>query len=843
MAVPQCVRIASAGHGDQILISNATRELVVGFADDISFLDLGAHTMKDLVRPERLFQVVGDGLPERFPPPATLDARRHNLPAPLTSLVGRDDDAAAVSALFNDGTRLVTLSGPGGVGKTRLAMRIGTDLVERYPDGVWFVALASVRDPRLVLRAIAGELHITEEPGRDLATQVSSALRSRRTLLILDNFEQVTAAAADVAGLLEGCPHVDVLVTSREVLRIRGEREHTVAPLPMPKLLDLPPADMMSMYDAVALFVERARAIDPAFELTTANAAAIAEICTRLDGLPLALELAAARVKLLPPEAMLSRLSNRLGLLTGGARDLPERHRTLREAIAWSYDLLGADEQRTLRGLSVFTGGCTLEAAEHVAGADALDLVASLVDKSLLRPSGDRFEMLDTIREFALEQLGEAPEAEAVRTAHASWYADLASKAADELTRSDQGVWLRRLDDEHDNMRSTLWTLLEGGRTAAAADLASDLATYWYVRGHLSEGRRWLDAILDAETEPTTARAKALAARANFALSQSDYDEALAAFTEHLDLVRVLGEQGAEAATLNALGRIARDRGDLAGASARFEECVRLCEQIADRHMLCRGTANLATVHRIRGELDVAEGLTSDALDLARAIDDPGAICDCLTGLATVVRLQGDLGRARELYEQALFIARDRGTKPGVMRIVNSLGHVVLRSGDVSGARALYGEGMALAQDIGDRRAQSAFLNGLAKATQAAGDLDAARDLFEEALGLKRTIGDRIGEALSLHSLGVLSAQAGDAEQASVLLGESLAIRRDVGIQDQAAETLLELGRLALRRGERAEALHRFTEARDTRAGLRQDVTEIDALIAEASGPEPVSAE
>ncbi len=490
--VHRAARIAAAGHGSQILLSQATRELAAqALPAGCELRALGAHRLKDLQRPEPLSQLVLAGLPADFPPLKSLDLHHSNLPVQPTPLLGREEQVAALTALLRrDGARLVTLTGPGGIGKTRLAVQVAAELIEDFPDGVWFVRLSRLVDPALVLPTIAQTLGLKEQGSTPFAETLRAHLTEKRLLLLLDNVEQVVAAASEVARLLEACAGVKALVTSRIPLRLRGEREYALAPLPLPERGSGQLARELSQYAAVALFIERAQAARADFTVTAANAPAIAEICARLDGLPLAIELAAARVKLLPPEALLARLVHSLTLLTGGARDLEERQQTMRAAIAWSEDLLTPEERSLFRRLAVFAGGATLEAVEAVClaptGAEPLDLDAleglgALVDQSLVQQRAEegedgepRFGMLQVIHEYALERLaasGETSgEAEALRRAHAAYYLALAERAKPVLFGPEEGVWVKRLEREHDNLRAALAWALSGPGSSRGGD-------------------------------------------------------------------------------------------------------------------------------------------------------------------------------------------------------------------------------------------------------------------------------------------------------------------------------------------------------------------------------------
>jgi predicted ATPase/class 3 adenylate cyclase len=500
----RAARLLGIGHGGQILLSEVTAALA---RDDLpagaTLDDLGTHRLKDLTRPERVFQVAGPELAAVDRPLASLDARPHNLPVQTTPLIGREQAGAAVQAmLLRDDVRLVTLTGPGGTGKTRLSLQVAAEVLDRFEHGAFFVELAPISDPGLVVSAIAQALGVQGAAGRSLLDVLVDALRGRELLLVLDNFEQVLPAATEVDALLRACPRLTVLVTSRAALQLRGEHEFPVPPLALPLTGQASSPAALSQYAAVALFIERATAVKPDFTVTNQNAPAIAEICVRLDGLPLAIELAAARIRLLSPEAMLARLGHGLALLTGGPRDLPARQQTLRGAIAWSYDLLDDAEQRLFRRLGVFVGGCTIESAEGIGdldeslGLDVLDSISPLVAGSLVRqqeqPDGEpRFSMLETIREYALERLEESGEAPLVRRRHGEHFLALIEEAAPHLIRLEGATWMDRLQLEHDNLRAALgW----GSAAPDTADLMARVAGpfwwFWWMSGHLTEGRR-----------------------------------------------------------------------------------------------------------------------------------------------------------------------------------------------------------------------------------------------------------------------------------------------------------------------------------------------------------------
>jgi predicted ATPase/DNA-binding NarL/FixJ family response regulator len=626
------------------------------------------------------------------------------VPTTFTSFIGRQHEVATLCALLQrPDVRELTLLGTGGIGKTRLALQVAREVRHHFPDGVCFVWLASVSDPNLVPSTMAETLGIQEIGKRSIFEQMQLLLREQHLLLILDNFEHVLAAAPLLEGLLAACPSLTVVVTSRAVLHLQAEREFPVTPLPLPDLKQLPTDQNLAHYAAVDLFVQRAQAVLPSFQLTGANARAIAEICVRLDGLPLAIELAAARVKLLPPQALLSRLSQRLQILTSGGQTLPARQQTLRNTLKWSYDLLDASEQRLFRHLSVFVGGWTLEAVEAVcfeaedAAVLALDGVASLLDKSLLlqlEQEGEepRLQMLMTVREYGQECLRESGEVEAIQHAHAHYYLRLAEKAEPHLKDAQQLVWLDRLEQEHENLRAALSWLLEHKEAELALRLAGALWWFWYMRGYWSEGRRWLEATLGIPSAqgPTAARAKVLWGLGILAVHRHDDSEALQRLTESVTLYRELGDERGLVSPLGVLGALMQRQGELAAGEVLTEECMALC------HRLNR-TWDLANLLQWLG------GIASDRDDV----------------LGFSMFLHGNLAQAAVLCQESLTFSRELGHKDGIAYTAESLGSIVLAQGDTEQAAALYSEGLRAGQQMGDNVIIGYHLMGLARVAAA----------------------------------------------------------------------------------------------------------------------------
>ena len=726
------------------------------------------------------------------PPP------RQNLPTYLTLLIGREQTVQAGCALLRRAeVRLVTLTGAGGVGKTRLGLQIATELPDDFADGVCFVSLAPISDPDLVMPTIAQALDLKEVAGQSLPDLLHVFLRDKHLLLLLDNFEQVVAAAPKLSDLLVACPDVKILVTSRAVLHVQGEHEYPVPPLAIPDLKQLPELEALAHYAAVALFLRRAQAIQPSFRLTRNNARAVAEICARLDGLPLAIELAAARVKLLPPQALLARLAHRLQVLTSGTRDVPERHRTLRNTIQWSYDLLNAAEQQLFRRLSVFVGGCTLEAVEAVCtmpGDDdgagmVMDGVASLIDKSLVQQTeqeGDepRLVLLETIRD-GLEALVESGEAEFTRLAHAEYYLVLAEEAEQELDGPKQAMWLERLEREHDNLRAVMRWSLERGEAGHSMETALRLGgtlallRLWLVRGYLSEGRSFLErALARSEGVAVSIRAKALEAAANLASLQDDTDRAEALFESSLALYRELGDRRGMAASLFWLGGIAGQRNDLARAHGLIGEALTLQRQVGDKEGTAWSLFGMAALACEQGEYATARALYEEGLSMHRQLGNKHGIAWSIFRLAEVLFVsQGDPAKVHTLIEEGLAFFRELGDKDGFASSFLLWGRLALSQDDAAAAGSLLEESVQIYKELGHRQNTAESLSLLARVEARLGAHTRAHTLSEESVALAREVGDKLTIAFTMEGLANVVLVQGDPRRAARLLSAAESLR------------------------------------------------------------------
>jgi len=691
-------------------------------------------------------------------PARQADPRPTNIPAQRTGFVGREKElAAARDLLLRQDVRLVTVTGPGGIGKTRLAVEVANDFAQYFSGGIHFVPLSSLRDPSLVASVIVQTLGIREVGGQSpLEILRKNLLDSSPSpiLFLLDNFEHLVQAAPVVADLLAMAPNLKILVTSRAALHVYGEHEFPVPPLALPDSRSLPSVGSISHYPAVALFLQRAIAAKPDFELNRENASPVMEICARLDGLPLAIELAAARLKILSPSALLTRLASRLQLLTGGSRDLPQRQQTLRGAIDWSYDLLSPAEQKLFRRLSVFVGGCTLEGVEAVCDTkadldlDLLDGMASMVDKSLLQqfeqPNGEsRFVMLETLREYAREKLAASSEDASTKRAHAAYCLVLAEEEGTEQNASESSQWADRFALEHDNFRAALEWLTETGDADWGLRLGAALFHFWEMREYLTEARDRLGKLLNLSgaAPPTKSRARALFAAGVLAGEQGDYASADVLVGESLDIMRQLGDQQGVAVSLNALAVLARDRGDLGVALTLMEKSLLVWKELADQKAVARSLSNLANVVTLQGDYARARSLYAECLALFRHLGDRTGVAWSLNHQGDAARDLGDSASARELYEQGLAIFRELGDRWGIAGTLADLGNLARDHRDCSTANSLYRESLRIFQALDHKRGVARLLECFA--CSAAAQLQAERSLrlAGAAAALRQNIG------------------------------------------------------------------------------------------------------
>jgi predicted ATPase/class 3 adenylate cyclase len=758
-ALNRAARLMAAAHGGQILLSAATASLLRQAGGQL--IDLGEHRLRDLAAVEHVYQLAGPDLRPEFPPIHSLETYAHNLPLQLTSFVGRESEMAQVKRLLST-TRLLTLTGPGGTGKTRLALQAAAELLDLYPGGAWLVELATLTDPSLIGQAVAAALRVREQPGRPLDEVLVDYLRYKRLLLLLDNCEHLVEASARLADwLLHACPELTILASGREALSIAGEVTFQVPSLPVPPVTNgagPEPAVSPLGYAAIRLFVERAQAARPDFRLTEGNAEAVIQICRRLDGIPLAIELAAARIKLLSPEQIAARLSDRFRLLTGGSRTALPRQQTLQALIDWSWDLLPEPEKRLLRRLSAFAGGWTLEAAEAVVGSeddpeplDVLEGLAQLVAKSLVMVGDDgRYRLLETIRQYARDRLWEASESEALRERHAGFFLELALEAEPHLVGPEMVRWLQRLDVERDNLRAALeWAL--DSRPELALRLAAALAMYWSRHAQTTEARRWLEQIVDPARlqhvpeipDYQAAHALVLAALTQTLIAQGENEAAVEAAREGLVVARRSGEPRVLAHTL-AMSALAN------GYAGHHEA------------MWAAAQENLALSRRY--------GYRWERLPALSALAAPG------------LYLGFDISEARDYVAEMELLARAQGN-PWFMAVTTiTLGRLAIVEGDTAAAQARYRQAAGIFQDLGDQHFATVARSEVAHMLRREGRLDEALALYRQTLTVWQQIGHRAAVAHQLECLAMIALAAGQpAARAAQLLGAAQSLRKGAG--------------------------------------------------------------
>jgi predicted ATPase/class 3 adenylate cyclase/DNA-binding CsgD family transcriptional regulator/Tfp pilus assembly protein PilF len=824
--VNRCARLRAIAHGGQVLVSQTTADLVRdALPVGIGLQDLGEQRPRDLAQPERVYQIVAPGLAGAFPLPRSLDRSPHNLPIQATPFIGREQQIEILcTRILGPDVRLLTLTGPGGTGKTRLALQAAAELLDNFADGVFVVSLAPLGHPDLVPSAIAQALEVKETGGRPIVAVLKNFLRAKRLLLVLDNFEHLLDAALVVTELLGAAPRMKVLVTSRAVLHLYGEHEFPVPPLALPDHRAGSSAAHVAQFEAVRLFAERAQAARPDFAIADANAAAVAELCRRLDGLPLALELAAARLRALPLPALLARLERRLPLLTGGPRDLPARQQTLRNTIAWSYDLLGSDEQALFRRLSVFRG-CTLEAAEAVCvapadqprstsialpplGIDVLEGLTSLVEKSLVRQEETEdgqpwYAMLETVREFAAECLAESGEAPAVQRRHILCYLRLAETADPALLGPQQKQWFARLSREHDNLRAALDWCCAHGYAEPAHRLAIALHWFWSVRGHAREGGERLAGLLDrfplkAPAGPRAdLRARVLFAASDFAFVQADYAASRRHAEERLAIYQAMGDTGGMSSARQQLSAVAYRQGDFAMAQRHLHEALAIIRTGGDPYLAATLLNDLANVLHEQGDYGAARERSEEALTLLSKVGNPRELASASLTRAIIAQDEGDHDTAQRLLDHALFLFEREGDSRQIALALANLGSLAAARGDFAAAHQRLSASLSIQRDLADMDGTAFVLDRFAALTAAQGRPARALRLAGAAAAL-RTVTDMplsaAGQARldgkltpAWHALG--EAAAAQARRDGAALSPEEAVAEALRGAESAAET------------------------------------------------------
>jgi predicted ATPase len=784
-------RIMSAGHGGQILLSGATRELVRDClpADSI-LLDLGEKQLKDLLRPEHLYHLNAAGLPSKFPPLMTLDVFPNNLPMQLTTFIGREREIAEVKQDL-EAHRLVTLTGSGGTGKTRLSLQVAADLLERFDHGVWFVELASLTDPELIPQMIISAIGISEQAGKQPLEYLKEYLRAKQMLIVLDNCEHLIEASARIVNsLLDTAPRLKVLASSREALGVRGELSYPVPSLSLPDVKHLPAIEILSQYEAVRLFIERAELVSPHFVVNKENAPAIAQICYRLDGIPLAIELAAARVKMMPVEQISMRLDDRFRLLTGGARTALPRQQTLRALIDWSYDILSENERLLLRRLSVFADGWTLEAAEEVCAGqndilpyDVLDLLTQLINKSLVvvieqaQGREGRYRMLETIRQYAREKLMEAGGSELIWDRHLAYFVELVERAEPELYQSDQVRWSNRLEDELDNLRMALeWayaTDVEAGLQIAALPWR-----FWDARGYLQEMGEWLAKLLTDYNAIDSLRVRALTVYSFCLFRKGEFPETIRTAEQSLQMARLLSDKQNEAFSLSLLGLFTLLQGNAVEAIPLLEQSLALYRALGDKIGQATTMQWLSVHHQ---DLSRVPAYAWESLKLYRELGDSSDVVSSLNTLARLTIWSGDFSSAVPLLEEALSTSHQLSNQTLEEEALILHGVLAYWQNNYEQAIEYYQAAILMSEKYGDHFQYNWARVFLAYVVLRQGKLQQAREMFADNIRSFQKAGFMIALIFAVEGLASLNVDQGLCERALRLYVWADTMRDQIG--------------------------------------------------------------
>lgn len=748
--VNRVARLLATAHGGQTVLSQATYVLVRDtLPPSVTVLDLGAHRLKDLARPEQIYQLQHPALPETFPVLKSLNLQDNNLPQQVTSFIGREKDLAEISELMQK-SRILTLTGAGGAGKSRLCLQAAAENMEQFPDGAWLVELAPLFEDSLVSQTVASLLGVTEKTGRNLTQSLTEHLAEKRTLIILDNCEHLINACASLAeAITRHCPGVLILASSREALGISGEQTYRVPSLSLPDLKQKQTPESLSQYEAVRLFIDRALLSRPEFTVTNQSAPALASICFRLDGIPLAIELAAARVKSLSVEEIDSRLDHRFRLLTGGSRTSMARQQTLRSLIDWSYDLLNDEEKNLLQRLSVFCGGWTLDDAEAVCDVEdlfVLDILTSLVDKNLVvaeeHGGKSRYRMLETIKEYARDRLTESGESETWQDRHLMRFLDLAEKAEPNYRGSDQQTWLKRIEAEEDNLRAALdWSEQRNGEEDFGLRLAGALMMFWFFRANWREALNHLTTLMDRFPARGPSRAKALNCAGAMSFKLGEIAAAKAFHTECLELRRELNDGSGVAASCGNLGMIAMGQGDFTGARNLFEEALKRFRELGQRSGIATVLLSLGETSHCEGDFATARTRYEESLALCKEANDLFGIFSAKGSLGWLASDEGSYEEARTMLTDTLQGSLDLKIRRGTAWTHSAFGLLALREGDVHEAQRELTQGLRLYQELSDRDGLHASLDGMGFVFAEMGDVVRAATLWGTAHAIREEIG------------------------------------------------------------------------------------------------------
>jgi predicted ATPase/class 3 adenylate cyclase/TolA-binding protein len=791
ITLARTARVMSAAYGEQIIISNNTYELTGESSAElnrniISFRDLGERRLKDVIQPIRLFQIISSGLREDFPPLKTLDARPNNLPVQLTSFIGREEVMLRIKNLFRQ-THLLTIVGTGGGGKTRLAMQMAADLIDDFSIGVYITEFAQVSDSYQVVQTIMNSIGLKEEPGNLVENTLTEYLKDKEILIILDNCEHLISECANISEMLiSKCPKLKLISTSREALNCSGEQTYILPSLSVPLSSEEYTPEKIMLYDSVRLFIERAMSVNPNFRLNRNNAPALAEICSRLDGIPLAIELAAARIKVLSVEKIHERLGDRFNLLSAGKRTALPRQQTLRALIDWSYDLLSEKEKKLWSRLSVFNGGWDLESAEDIcsdesiAKGEILDLMSQLAEKSIIiyDEENERYRILESIKQYGEEKLIESKETDTVFSRHLQYYTDLSVTAAPQLTGNEAILWLEKLETSHSNIQSAIEWSIEKGDKESGIRLAGVTGKFWDMRGHYSAGRYLLESTLNNVK----------------GINKS-----------------VIGQ------ALYWSGTLAVVLGDNDKAQNIFEEYLTLSREESDKNGIAKSLTGLGNVFNNRGNFEQARSLYEESLLIRRELGDKIYIAESLNGLGTISIKHGNSEQGQKYFEECLQIYRELGKKQGISPILCNLGVVAFQQDNFDLAQKYFEESLSLCIEMGDKNVTASSLTGLGTTAHGRGNYELAWKYYEESIVLLKEIGNKRGLAISISNLGFLSQINKNYEEAKKYFEEFLLLSRETGDKNGIAESLLRIGEMEFILGNHEIAKNLFKQCLELR--------------------------
>jgi predicted ATPase/class 3 adenylate cyclase len=834
-------RIMSAANGGQVLLSQQVHDEVEPLLrDKVAFSDLGERRLKDLIQPVRIYQLTAEGLIPEFPPLKTLDARPNNLPVQLTSFIGREKELQQVKNSLLE-SRLLTLLGTGGSGKTRLALQAGAELIDNFANGVWFVQLEQVSDPILLPTAINNALGIQEESQKTPDESLAEYVKEKEILIILDNCEQIAEACANIAEkLLKRSPKLRMIVTSREALKCEGELTHRVNSLMIPVKNRKYSALELMEFESVKLFAERAQAVTPSFVLNEENARTVANICSDLDGIPLAIELAAARTKVLGVDKIYERLSDRFKLLTGGKRTALPRQQTLKALIDWSYDLLTEEEKTLWARLSVFSGGWSLEAAEEVCQDDfiqqydILDLLFNLTEKSIViyDSDNDRYKMLESIRQYGDEKLVQSENKPAIAAMHLSHFMSLAERSEKGLAGDDVKKWLGILETETGNMEAALNWSHSGGNNEEGGRLAVAFANYWLSRGYLTNAVYHLDNILNLCTELSNAtRGNLLGITGLFSNMLGDSEKAEKLIDESLIISRELGNKDDIASGLNNLASVVYEKGDYTKARELIEETLAIDRESGDPSKISFSLINLGTVARLQGDFETARSLLEESLEIRKKAKNKFAIASSLNTLAILHLNLGEFDVAKSYTNESLTLARELGNSYGIADGLGLMGNVEAAIGNFESAEKFQNECLEIFEEMGKKNKIADTYSNLGNIAYQTGDNARSLELLDKALNIQRTLGDKFGIAFTLLRTGKTLLAEKRYEQALSSIDESTAIRSKLGLKSGIADCHNIKAAMLLDTGNFAEAAELYRKSAEIHFELRNKAGIFSCLL------------